>query len=479
MMNCHPDESKVNNEISGIIENYWTKGREAVADNLLQFLEIKYETKKWIVLVHPETGAHSNVYSAVTSGGFHSVSSNRMIATAISIDRALNLDDLPLTDFQFPIETVNNFFQNPPTIGYSLKTISAARDVHEYLSLYLKLLRNQVMIESLVIETPCKSSEEEMNKIVIVVASNGTQRTQFINNGSCIENLVLLVPVNSIHNSSTSNLNADTLSSVHPDCNNQTDFNFNQNGLLRNEFGQGYLSVQGESSQEATSIILESEWRNTTGQRWQFINNQLKNEFGKCLTAWTEQSWYLYQYDCHSDWAGQIWYRHGFQIINGFNMCLSFEGGKIFFRKMFVIQDLCDSTPPFLWYDWDTTCWEAIISLSAVNESRALRNEFSKRYLSGYEDDSWAKHEPWSNQPGQNWEFVNGQLRNGNGKCLTGKGWYVNQVDCTDTVSTKTWSYNEKRQIASDDGYCLSVGNTEGYVVYNYCKDDPEYRWWY
>jgi hypothetical protein len=235
--------------------------------------------------------------------------------------------------------------------------------------------------------------------------------------------------------------------------------------------------VQRDSSQEATSIILESGWRNATGQRWRFVNNQLRNDFGKCLTAWVEQSSYLYQYDCHSDWTGQTWYRHGFQIVNGFKMCLAYKGTKN--GLMYVVQNLCDSTPPFLWYDWDTPCWEAIISLSAVNESRALRNEFSNRYLSGYEDESWAKHEPWSDQPGQNWEFVNGQLRNGNGKCLTGKGWYANQVDCTETVSAKTWTYNEKRQIASDDGYCLSVGNTEGYVVYNYCKDDPEYRWWY
>ena len=263
---------------------------------------------------------------------------------------------------------------------------------------------------------------------------------------------------------------------------NDTDSGVNQTGLLRNEYGQAYLSVQGDSNQEATSIILESKWRNTTGQRWRFIDNQLRNDFGKCLTAWTEQSWYLYQYDCHSDWAGQTWYRHGFQIVNGFNMCLSYEGKKDG-RSMYVVQDLCDSTPPFLWYDWDTSCEDAVIIPSSTTGSRPLRNEFSREYLSVYENEDYVSHKPWSNQPGQKWKFVDGQLRNDHNKCLmVGKGWYVLQVDCSSgSVKAKTWTLNEKRQLISDGGYCLTVdGDNKGYVrIDSYCKDDPKYRWWY
>ena len=485
MLNCHPDESNVNNEMTDIINKYSIEGRKVVTDKLMDHLEDKYETKKWIVIVHPETGAQNDVYSAL-SGGFHSVSAKGMAAIAISIDRASILDSVPLKDFQFPIETVSNILQNPPSIGYSLKPKSAARDVHEYLSLYLKPLRNQFIIETLVIETPCKSSEDEVKKIVFVVSSNDTVLTQFLNNGSCINNVVLLIPVNPIlsRNSSISyNLNTKTLSSVHPDCNNQTEFNSNQNGLLRNEYGQAYLSVQGDSSQEAASIILESEWRNTTGQRWRFIDNQLRNDFGKCLTAWTEQLWSwnnLYQYDCHSDWAGQTWYRHGFQIVNGFNLCLTYESTKN--GPMYVVQKLCDTTPPFLWYNSDTSCEDAVIIPSSTTGSRPLRNEFSREYLSVYENEDYVSHKPWSNQPGQKWKFVDGQLRNDHNKCLmVGKGWYVLQVDCSSgSVKAKTWTLNEKRQLISDGGYCLTVdGDTKGYVLISYCKDDPKYRWWY
>jgi hypothetical protein len=356
-----------------------------------------------------------------------------------------------------------------------LKPKRAARDVHEYLSLYLKPLRNQFIIESLVIQTPCQSSEEEMKKIVTVVISNGTEYSQIINDhGSCIGHFILIVPVNSSPSNSSQIAIAEP--SVHQDCDNQVYSNANQTELLRNEFGQAYLSVQGDSSQEAASIILESEWKNYTGQRWRFVDNQLKNELGKCLTAWKIQSWYLYQYDCHSDWAGQKWYRHGFQIVNGFDMCLAYEGTKS--EIMYVVQDLCDSTPPFLWYNWDTSCEDAIVIPSSSVDGRPLRNEFSREYLSVYEDGVYVFHKPWSNQPGQKWKFVDGQLRNDRNKCLVGKGWYVLQVDCA-TLSVKTWTFNEKRQIVSASGYCLSVGDKFGYVLNNYCKDEPEYRWWY
>jgi hypothetical protein len=479
MLNCHPDEDNVPNEMRDVIKEYWTQGREVVTDALLQFLEDKYETKKWIVIVLPETGSQSDVYSAI-SGGFHSVSEKGMSAIAISVDRALILDWVPLKEFQMPIETVNNIFQNPPGIGFSLKPKRAARDVHEYLSLYLKPLRNQFIIESLVIQTPCQSSEEEMKKIVTVATSNGTENSQIINDhGGCIGHFILIVPVSSSHINSS--LIAEP--SVHQDCVNQVDFNAsNQTGLLRNEFGQAYLSVLGDSSLEAASIFLKSEWRNTTGQRWRFVDNQLKNDFGKCLTAWDIQSWslYLYQYDCHSDWAGQKWYRHGFQIVNGFNMCLSYKSSKS--GLMYVVQDLCDSTPPFLWYNWDTACEDAIVIPSSSVERRPLRNEFSREYLSVYEDGVYVFHKPWSNQPGQKWKFIDGQLRNDRNKCLVGKGWYVHQVDCDDASSpssAKKWTLNEKRQIVSASGYCLSVGDKNGYVLNNNCKDEPEYRWWY
>jgi predicted mannosyl-3-phosphoglycerate phosphatase (HAD superfamily) len=62
---------------------------------------------------------------------------------------------------------------------------------------------------------------------------------------------------------------------------------------------------------------------------------------------------------------------------------------------------------------------------------------------------------------------------------LIGKGWYVQQVDCDGSDKAKRWTLNEKRQIVSAEGYCLGVGDKEGYVSYTYCKNSAAYRWWY
>ena len=84
-----------------------------------------------------------------------------------------------------------------------------------------------------------------------------------------------------------------------------------------------YLSVVNNLKKEGEYITLEREWANATGKRWNCVNNQLRNENNKWMTAWIERSWYLYQYDCHPDWADKIWIRHGLQIVNGFHFCLT------------------------------------------------------------------------------------------------------------------------------------------------------------
>ena len=131
----------------------------------------------------------------------------------------------------------------------------------------------------------------------------------------------------------------------------------NQMSSLRNELGRVYLSAKEVS--EGAVIDSELEFKNSPSQRWRFVNNQLVNGNGKCLTAWTKRSWYLYQYDCHPDWAGQIWIRHGLQIVNGFRLCLAFENSSD------VVQNHCDSTSQFLWY----TNWETY-NKDASNESK-------------------------------------------------------------------------------------------------------------
>jgi hypothetical protein len=115
---------------------------------------------------------------------------------------------------------------------------------------------------------------------------------------------------------------------------------------------------------------------------------------------------------------------------------------------------------------------------SSTNGSRALRNEFSRLFLSAVK--KYGMEKPWINRPTQLWKFVDGMLRNDDGKCLVGKGWYVEGVDCdSGTIGNNgRWMYTENRQIRSKDGYCLNSGGDEnGFVYYDYCKDEPRQHW--
>lgn len=140
----------------------------------------------------------------------------------------------------------------------------------------------------------------------------------------------------------------------------------NDNGLLRNEFGQAYLSVQGDSCQDGAYVILDRQWRNSSGQRWKFINNQLANDHGKCLTVSTLSS-FLFQRSCNFSYTAynkmrQTCRRKGLQIVTNNinplrarllnNMFLAFVGSKDD-DTMYAILEKCDFAPPFLWYDWD------------------------------------------------------------------------------------------------------------------------------
>ena len=256
---------------------------------------------------------------------------------------------------------------------------------------------------------------------------------------------MIVVPVHSPSAQNSSTLNSQS-------CEEQ---NGEKDGLLRNEFGQAYLSVQGDSSQDGAYVILDRQWRNSSGQRWKFINNQLVNDHGKCLTVSTLSS-FLFQRSCNFSYTAynkmrQTWRRTGLQIItNNINslrarllndMCLAFVGSKDD-DTMYAILEKCDFAPPFLWYDWDLNCEDFGINYSDINNngSRPLRNEFSRYYLSVYESEDYLYHKPWGNHPGQYWKFVHGQLRNGFGKCLAGKGWHALQVECEGVDKTKRWT---------------------------------------
>ena len=83
------------------------------------------------------------------------------------------------------------------------------------------------------------------------------------------------------------------------------------------------------------------------------------------------------------------------------DLCLAFTGSKDD-DTMYAVVDKCDFSPPFLWYDWDSNCEDVDLKdhYDATNGSRPLRNEFSRRYLSVYENEDYLHHRPWSSVVG-------------------------------------------------------------------------------
>lgn len=243
--------------------------------------------------------------------------------------------------------------------------------------------------------------------------------------------------------------------------------------VLRNEFSQGYLSVMNDSN--GAYVIVDRQFRNNPGQRWRFVDNQLRNDYAKCVTRLS--STHIYQYDCHPDWVEQKLKRVGLQIVwMEYGDCLFFEGSLNEWQYVVGNEEIlpCRLTSPFVWFDWDSDCDDAIVIHPTGNGSRPLRNEFSKLFLTADLEKN-AFQFTWSNQPGQHWRFADGQLMNDDGKCLVGIDEYIRSDDCS--AKANKWTYNEKQQIVNDDGFCLSVGHSEGYIWYNFCKDDPQYRW--
>ena len=325
-------EVNVSHEILGIIERQSGNDLGIVAHALLEHLKKNYITRKWMVMVFSD----KNLTDIRPSKGFHTASTTNTFAAAMSIDESDSPDftdyaNALLQDFRFPVETVTNV-----PFGLSLKTKDLARDFHQHFNKFLAPLpiEERLGIESVAIATPCSTSEKKMDHYFSVLTSSSFKWTKITNQDECVNKQLIVIPTcipiyDEIANEKTSK---------------------QYNGVLRNEFGRAYLSVEGNSKEDGAYVTADGAWRNRTGQKWTFVNNQLKNENGKCLTAWTERSTYLYQYDCHPDWAGQVWIRHGLQIVNGFRFCLSVRERRED-SAMYVVQDMCDSTPPFIWYN--------------------------------------------------------------------------------------------------------------------------------
>ncbi len=343
VLNCRMDERNITNEMRQILQDNSKLDRRSQADALLRSLERKYYVKKWIVLLFPRDSASSGT-DYVLSEGFHNVTVQGSIAIAFSLNQDIDagfsfLANTLISDFKFPIETSSG----------SVKSRGNAQDIYQHFNKHLAPLR-KTNFESIVITTPCLTAQSKTEDFYTVLTSDNFKWTRIINQDSCGNKQIIVIPLFSQPNTSTP---IGPTSKCYQDV---VNLNLYQNASLRNGFHQAYLSVKDNSNADGTAIILDRSFRNDAGQRWQFVNNQLKNDHGKCLTAWKRNSWYLYQYDCSNNWDGQIWIRHGLQIVNGFRFCLAFYETKENGSIKYAFQDYCNSTPPFLWYHWDAEC---------------------------------------------------------------------------------------------------------------------------
>ena len=131
----------------------------------------------------------------------------------------------------------------------------------------------------------------------------------------------------------------------------------------------------------------------------------------------------------------------------------------------------------FLYYSYS----KCVISTNdeTLQDYGPLRNEYSQAYLSVQDDSnkegaSIVMDREWRNSPGQNWKFVNGQLRNGFGKCFTKWSYTfpiaftsIYQYDCNHNWEGQKW-YRYGLQIANvnvDKFICVFYG---GINVPNY-----------
>lgn len=479
-------ENKMRRTLADTTARY--KDRVGVADALLHFLEDEHNnTRKWIVIVISDGDAKT--VDHFQSGGVYTASAGGLFAAAVSIKRS---DENPqvwemfkdrLGNFELPIETiiVDNKTHSQNEGAFSLKRKDGAYVIHQMLNNYLfpplSTCAN-VTIESMVITTPCTGTRRRIFDYTTIVGTSDLKWLPMTEQDECAQMLVVSLPIRAglvmpfggpqyYHSHFSSNKSSNVSERI---------------GLLRNEYGQVYLSVERNSNKDNTRIGADGRWIDSKSQKWQFVNNTLRNGHGKCLVAKNKTSQVLYQQSCLAgSFPGQTWIRHGLQIVNGFSLCLALKNKEksSVSDNYVVIQDLCDTTPPFLWYNWDVDLEDKIIVHPTGNGSRALRNDFSRRYLS-VSLVGKVRHEQWSNQPGQNWQVVNKQLRNGLGiNCLTNNSTFlIRQEQCASgEQKAKIWTLNANGQIVCAHNKCLSVGDKNGFVTCVSCNNNSKQYW--
>ena len=347
---CRKGEENVTAEIRNVMSQSMIANIDLpqIADEVLRFLEKKHGNA-WLVIsmLLEDDNQHLNKeIDFYYSRGFHATVYNGILTAAISVERInasefSELTESRIKDFRFPVETIKNSTKAPLGLGLSLKPKEEAREIYKHFKRHMaqSTSQNHLGVEFFVVITPCATAGRKAENSAAIAASEGFKWKKITNQDDCANKQVIAIPTRKISPAR---------------CPQKSAHLYNVNG---HDSAPVYLSVANNLNKEGEYVTLEREGANATGQRWNFVNNQLRNGNNKCLTAWTERSWYLYQYDCHPDWAGQIWIRHGLQIVNGFRFCLTFQGLRDN-PVMYATQELCDSTLPFLWFDGDSNCEE-------------------------------------------------------------------------------------------------------------------------
>lgn len=245
------------------------------------------QNAKWFVICIPAGN------KVVVSKRFHTVVLHGMLVCGVPVKGAPSWSPYAkalIDDFRFPMENV----------GRTIRPMENERKIFQH-------FRNHMTQgpDFLIITTPCR----EPSNLTMAV-SDGVKWTLITNQDECQNKHIVALPSAS---ESCRFLSTD----------------------LR------HLTVEGEY------VVV----RKNRVTNWTFVNNTLQNENGKCLTAWSERSTYLFEWECSEGWQGQTWIRHGLQIINGYRYCLST-------RDNYVIQDFCESSARFLWRD--RTCQRLI-----------------------------------------------------------------------------------------------------------------------
>jgi hypothetical protein len=137
VIKCQADERNVSDEMRQIMKATLTPGKQNMANALLNFLEEKYDTKMWIVLVEKKGKI------ATWTAGFHQALVRSDVAFAISVDPR----EMSFPGFKKLLDTSLKYFQFPVWCLPDRCSCSSSVEIEKYLNRFLIPLRANSEVE--------------------------------------------------------------------------------------------------------------------------------------------------------------------------------------------------------------------------------------------------------------------------------------------------------------------------------------------